>query len=741
MQHLRQGQLHETEAAIRLLLALMETCDVPLTSCALSAASKRVVDNHHRPPPNHFYPSSLVPRRALTEGGEMIPAVRMCAHAEERQRAATLGWARAEAALWARISQPPRATALRPMMGAPTSSDAAAAAARRRERAASVGGGLLGALRSPTPATSTLPAWPHGQHRTLHAGLTAADTTAATANSAAAAAAAAARAAASAVAFKPPTSPPPVGLKPPPLEAAQTVPCSWPGYLTDAGDAGDTPTAQTASSVAVVGSYPHSGSGSSAFAGGGTGTPLFRWWHEAHWGGDRGLPRPDLLTEVEAGRHALAALAGRSSASYLPAVAATAQLAALLPQPRMRTPNLSEATLGGVMAVVAQASSHTASLIALAEELTHNEREHGSVAFAFGAALRRVLRRQQEQLASLPDAVALREAIEAAEERAWAGEDEGDEDDDEEDDEQVGKGGRGATLLAVLTHARRLILEQRALYDFCFQQLGGAAGGGAAAGGASSAPTHPRLPPDFPTGVHLIGALYTELGRLGGVPGLSRAILWRLFTAACAPWLRWLRDALFRAAACDPHGEFSAPLPHGGGTSGDPPTAQQAGGAAVGGGAAVSQEGAAPAVAAAFGRGAVPLTGMRAVLPPFAASLGERIAQSAESLRLLQRSSKFEREELGWPGSSAPVRLLSLCLAHPQPLPGPPWRQPLPGPPWHRLCLAHPGVAATLTPRHAVAAAIAVLIRIHCCSSAHVPLCVCARARAHVPARGSSSSS
>ena len=88
---------------------------------------------------------------------------------------------------------------------------------------------------------------------------------------------------------------------------------------------------------------------------------------------------------------------------------------------------------------------------------------------------------------------------------------------------------------------------------------------------------------------------------------------------------------MFRAAASDPHLEFS------------------------------SQRSSSQSVGEFDDSGMTP-SGMRALdrtklkLPDFAASLRVCVAESVGSLQLLQRSRKFEAEELGWPGSAAPVR-------------------------------------------------------------------------------------
>ena len=231
------------------------------------------------------------------------------------------------------------------------------------------------------------------------------------------------------------------------------------------------------------------------------------------------------------------------------------------------------------------------------------------------------------------------------------------------------------TVLGVLAHARRLVAETRALHTLCFVTLpaydkyecaagpsaGPSIGGGRRADGAQGDAYDARdgvygaqggaygaqggaygaqddaygactstLPRGFPVGMRLLAALHAQLGPLGAAPGLSRALLWRFFVAAAAPWLRWLRDTVFRAAAHDPHHEFTQP--EGGGVAG---------------------------VAGADGRSAASAASAgRPRLPSFLHALSSVVHEAHTSLRLLQHSTRYASEERGWPSASAPFFVL-----------------------------------------------------------------------------------
>lgn len=664
------GELCEAEGAVRLLLSLMNASgDVSATSRTISAATRRVADKlQQRPPANLFYPSAIVPRFPLIEGGQPVPVLQMCAHAEEQRRAMSAGFARADVALWARIDQGP------PQQGGPLvpnrskhaiGAQASAAASRRKAHAAFSFASDI-AYRSAPMCSSASPT-------SMASGSVEASTsTAPGASDATARTTTSTRFVVPDLSLHALAGPPPEGLKPPPLVPSPPSPPVWPGYLTDAGDENETYMASSAARKnATNGSVRDqllSYSSDAKFLEG----SFYRWWHDSHWGSaeDReGAPRAVMLSEAAASSDALQALAGRPTASYTPldrslAKTAMQQAHSLTTSPecpstpltpddasleanaRMCTPRLSQSTLHPVMSSVARAASRAAALSALADALVHDERTYGSVAMSFGRALQRVLQRQQEQLALLPDAIVLRVMLE----EGTASCEHSCRTSDEEEPRIIGHE-RGMTLLAVLSHARRITLEQHALYCFCFRRLPAHSSRSSASeeGATSKMSQETALPSDgvqragsnitgrfdlpkgFPIGVELLNALYVELGQLSGVPGLSRAILWRLFTAASSPWLRWLRDAMFRAAASDPHLEFS------------------------------SQRSSSQSVGEFDDSGMTP-SGMRALdrtklkLPDFAASLRVCVAESVGSLQLLQRSRKFEAEELGWPGSAAPVR-------------------------------------------------------------------------------------
>ena len=276
---------------------------------------------------------------------------------------------------------------------------------------------------------------------------------------------------------------------------------------------------------------------------------------------------------------------------------------------------------------------------------------HGSMAFAFGRVLSRLIRRQQRALASLADVIALRhlEQVDARsqqqrEHAAWVG------------GPLPNLGGASLcapsassapsahssprpamTVLAVLAHTTRLRQEQRGLYQLCFVALPHAAASSAATAascgpspldaanlahtspprGPASASADTALPGGFPVGVRLLDALYTELR----VRGIRRLHLWRLFHATAAPWLLWLRKALFRGSTLDPRGEFTWA------------SRRRVGGRAV-------------------------------ALPAFLRPLAPTIEECVHSLQLIHTSERFRKEEIGYPGRTPPFFTLACTERH-----------------------------------------------------------------------------
>ena len=103
--------LEEPEAALRLLVALADSASTPITSRAVSEACRRLrldTTGTLPPPPNQFYPSALVPCRALTDASAQAqPALRVCSHSEELRRAISTGtWTAGDAAVWDRLRSP-----------------------------------------------------------------------------------------------------------------------------------------------------------------------------------------------------------------------------------------------------------------------------------------------------------------------------------------------------------------------------------------------------------------------------------------------------------------------------------------------------------------------------------------------------------------------------------------------------------------------------------------------------------
>ena len=555
----REVGLDEPQAALRLLFALAGSAPAPASSRALGAAVHRAqqrFSERNEPPPNHWYPSVLVPRHTLTDGHAVAqPAVRVCAHLQEQQHSS--GWARGDLALISRMRLPPQ----------PSSLVGGVACAKRARRGHSGGGdGLLGALvpprgDAPSRSITGLPLTGDGRGGACypwHQGSAAASAAAAAATAADAAADAAVgpmtgRTAPTA-AFALPTSPPPVGLRPPPLPSrapphragavvGSVVPTTspsvlWPGYLTD-----------------VPGS---------------DGT--FAWWLHAHFG--VAAAAATELPEAHLTEHALTALCGRVSRSFIAADGdggeeggdgggggggggggdggigsggcsgsssysnAALSYARLRAVPQTSLPLVSAATLAHVMSELALAGSHAAALARLAAALTSGEHRHGAVAFAFGRTLARWLRGHARALAALPDAAALRQWSHDETQRhrdqqytRWRGQaavDHGDEDEDEGRDE-----GRAAavapvtSLLATLVHSAALRRQQAALVNLCFERLPAAAAAaalehegavmGAAAGCSSAAVSCPSRRVTF-AGAH-DGAPGTDASRAGAHDG------------------------------------------------------------------------------------------------------------------------------------------------------------------------------------------------------------------------------
>jgi hypothetical protein len=176
--------------------------------------------------------------------------------------------------------------------------------------------------------------------------------------------------------------------------------------------------------------------------------------------------------------------------------------------------------VASVAALAAEAGGRAAQLTRLADQLaTPGDGALGSVALAFGIALQQRLRLHARCIASLSDAVALRQ---------W----------------QLGcTDSNRASFLAAWTHARALVSEQGFLASLCTHRLGWRASQqrGERVKGNASAPL-------TPTGPALLDALFAELceAQLAAFSP-TRALLWQLFVAACEPWLAWVRRAIFTA--------------------------------------------------------------------------------------------------------------------------------------------------------------------------------------------------
>ena len=265
----------------------------------------------------------------------------------------------------------------------------------------------------------------------------------------------------------------------------------------------------------------------------------------------------------------------------------------------------------------------------------------------------------------------LRDGRRAVEEwRAWSGEVPSEAEQEAEAAEAAEPPMPTTTVLAVLAHSTAVRREQCALAALCFWHIpaaaaaaaatpaaapstasgrrvqfctgasgaaGGAAGGGGGEDGGEdgtngSTAEDGTLPPGFPTGVALLDALHAALAA-GGVRGLPRKQLWRLFASAAAPWLAWLRGALFRGEARDPHHEFTDLTEQTAGRTAGPDGA----GGRTGG----------------FTSGP---PGVR--MPAFVGALGAHVADCVGSHRLLCRSARFVGGEFGWPGNTAPTMRL-----------------------------------------------------------------------------------